>query len=154
FVEAKDVEIARLSQIYVDRLRAANARVIEARARLVDAHTLEVGGERITAENILVATGGAPRLPGHGPGLTPHDAFHLKTLPRRLAILGAGYIGVEFAHIFAGFGVSVTVFHRGGILRGFDPDLVAEVVRGLDKHGIALAEGEDVTGFDLKMAAI
>jgi glutathione reductase (NADPH) len=162
FRDAKDKEIARLSAAYRDRLARAGARVIEGAAKIVDPHAIEVGGERITAAHVLVATGGRPRVPvtrGRGKWITSDDAFHLPELPRRLAILGAGYIGVEFAHIFAGFGVDVTLVARGGaLLRGFDAELVAEVERGLARHGIRLVAGEDVddTGgdFDVKMAAI
>ena len=156
FLAGKDKEIARLSRAYVDRLRSVGARVIEAEARVVDEHTIEVAGERVTAANIVIATGGRPRVPERGRWITSDDAFHLPELPRRLAIVGAGYIGVEFAHIFAGFGVSVTLVHRSGVLRGFDPDLSAEVVRGLEQHGIRVVGGEDASEVphDLAMAAI
>ncbi|HEY1558878.1 MAG TPA: glutathione-disulfide reductase [Kofleriaceae bacterium] len=156
FVAAKDREIARLSAGYVERLRAAGARIFEGRARLGDAHTVEIDGERVTAAHILIATGGAPRVPPNGTWITSDDAFHLTALPRRLAILGAGYIGIEFAHIFAGFGVDVTLAHRGGVLRGFDPDLVTEVEHGLARHGIRVAAHEDVQAgdYDVRMAAI
>ena len=156
FLPAKDKEIARLTTAYRDRLVKAGVRVIESRARLADAHTVEVNGERITCGNLLVATGGAPRVPATGgPWITSDEAFHLPKLPKRLAILGAGYIGIEFAHIFAGFGVDVTLHARGGILRGFDADVIAEVERGFAPHGIKLVAADQVTGeFDVKMAAI
>jgi glutathione reductase (NADPH) len=157
FREAKNREIARLSQIYVDRLRGAGARILEGRARFVDDHTLEVGGERITAANILIATGGAPRVPASGTYLTSDDAFELRALPERIAILGVGYIAVEFAHIFAGFGCEVTLVRRGDhVLRGFDHDLVAEVERGLAAHGVTVIGGTsaDGLGVDVAMAAI
>src|SRR5512146_1323546 len=88
FIAAKDREITRLSAGYVERLHRAKARTIEGRARLVDTHTLEVGGERITAAHILVATGGTPRIPP-GTWITSDDAFHLPKLPASIAILGA-----------------------------------------------------------------
>jgi len=153
FIAAKDREIARLSAGYVERLHQAKARVLEGRARLVDPHTIEVGSERVTAAHILVATGGTPRKPP-GTWITSDDAFHLPTLPASIAILGAGYIGVEFAHIFAGLGVRVTLLHRSGILRCFDPDVSAEVARGLAAARVAVACGEDVSGHELAMAAI
>jgi glutathione reductase (NADPH) len=156
FLVAKDKEIARLSGVYRERLVGAGVRVIEGAARLADAHTVEINGERITAENVIVATGGTPRVPAMGTWITSDEAFHLPELPRRIAILGAGYIGVEFAHIFAGYGVQVTLVARGGaLLRGFDADIVAEVERGLARHGIELRVGDTVEGeFDVKMAAI
>ena len=120
-----------------------------------DPHTIEIGGERVTAGHVLIATGGAPRVPPVGSWITSDEAFHLPALPRRLAILGAGYIAIEFAHIFAGFGVAVTLFPRASILRGFDPDLVAEIERGLALHGIEVKTGGEITGdFDLSMAAV
>src|SRR5262249_22647617 len=86
FIAAKDKEIARRSRTDVERLRAAGSRVFETRARIADPHTVEIGGERVTAANILVATGGAPRLPDFGgPWITSDDAFHLKALPKRIA---------------------------------------------------------------------
>ena len=153
FLAAKDREIARLSDVYARRLQRANVRLLHARARLIDPHTVEVGGERITAAHILIATGGAAIKPP-GTWITSDDALQLPELPTSIAILGAGYIGVEFAHIFAGFGVKVTLLHRGGILRWFDPDVSAEVARGLAAHGISVVEGADPRGHDLAMAAI
>lgn len=153
FIAAKEREITRLSTAYSQRLQRANARLIEASARLLDPHTVEVGGKRITAAHILIATGGTPRRPP-GTWITSDDAFHLPTLPASIAILGSGYIGVEFAHIFAGFGVKVTLLHRGGVLRCFDPDISAEVTRGLIAHGIAVVEGHSPDGHELAMAAI
>jgi glutathione reductase (NADPH) len=156
FMAAKDREIARLSAAYATRLQKAGARIIEGRARLADAHTVEVNGERITAANILVATGGRPRKPLEGEWITSDEAFHLPELPKTLGILGGGYIAIEFAHIFAGFGVDVTLVHRGQrILRGFDPDVIVEVERGLLANGVKLLCALDVpAGFDMKMSAI
>jgi glutathione reductase (NADPH) len=156
FIAAKDKEIARLTKGYSDRLLAAGANVIEGMARVVEAHTIEVNGKQITAANILVATGGTPRLPHAGTWITSDEAFHLPELPRRIVIMGAGYIGVEFAHIFAGFGSQVTLVHRGGILRSFDPDVSNEVARGMVNHGIKIVEADGIEGIehDVAMAAI
>lgn len=157
FIAAKDVEISRLSNAYLTRLQKAGVRVIEGRAVLADAHTIEVNGERITAGHVLVATGGRPRMPEAGRYISSDEAFHLPELPKRIAILGAGYIGLEFAHIFAGFGAKVTVVARGEhVLRGFDPDLQIEAERNLATHGITLLRGDHVDGaeYDLAMAAI
>jgi glutathione reductase (NADPH) len=157
FIAAKDVEIARLSAAYAARLRGANVAIHEARAHLVDPHTIELaGGTRVTAAHVLVATGGTPRRPAGDGWITSDEAFHLPQLPRRIAILGAGYIGIEFAHIFAGFGAEVTIVHRHQrVLSGFDPDVALEVERGLAQHGITLVIGDHVDGqFELRMAAI
>ncbi len=155
-IAAKDKEIARLEAGYASRLERAGVRLVQGRARLTDPHTLEVGGERITAAHVLVATGGHAKRPTVGTYITSDEAFELRALPRRIAILGAGYIGIEFAHIFAGFGAEVTLVHRGQhVLRGFDPDLAREVEVGLAAHGIRLVAGDTVeVPTDLAMAAI
>ena len=166
-IAAKDREISRLSTAYVDRLRKAGCEVIAGRARLADAHTIELDGRRITAAQILVATGGTPRRPA-GTWITSDEAFELPTLPARIAILGGGYIGVEFAHIFAGLGAAVTLIHRDThVLRGFDPALREAVTHGLVAHGIdvvcctelvanglSLVAGGRTIEVDLAMAAI
>jgi glutathione reductase (NADPH) len=135
-IAAKDKEIARLSDAYVDRLRKAGAEVIAGRARLTDRHTIEVGGRTITAAHVLVATGGRARRPTRD-WITSDEAFHLEALPRRIAIMGGGYIAVEFAHIFAGLGAHVTLIHRDElVLRGFDPDVRKAVTGNLSGHRI------------------
>lgn len=166
-IAGKDQEIERLSQAYVSRLRKAGAEVIAGRAVLEDAHTLSVDGRRITAARILIATGGTARRPP-GTWITSDEAFHLPALPARIGILGGGYIGVEFAHIFAGLGAKVTLVHRDThVLRGFDPDVREAVTTGLAAHGIdviactelvqrgrtLVAEGREIE-VDLAMAAI
>jgi glutathione reductase (NADPH) len=146
-VAAKDREIGRLSEIYVGLMRKAGARTFDGRARLVGDHTVEVGGERITAGHILIATGGepiAPDVPGDATWITSNEAFHLPALPARIAILGGGYVAVEFAHIFAGLGSKVDLIARSGVLRGFDPDVRTHVERGLRAHGVTLHAGIDV----------
>ena len=136
-VAAKDKEIARLSRGYAERLRKAGAEVMDGRAVLSDAHTVEVGGRIVTAAHLLIATGGAPKRPEAGVWITSDEAFHLPSLPERIGILGGGYIGVEFAHIFAGLGARVTLVHRDvHVLRGFDPDVRVAVTKGLEAAGI------------------
>jgi glutathione reductase (NADPH) len=136
-VAAKDKEIARLSRAYVDRLRKAGAEVLHGRAVLVDPHTIQIEGRIVTAAHVLIATGGAPKRPATGTWITSDEAFHLPALPERIGILGGGYIGVEFAHIFAGLGARVVLVHRDEhVLRGFDPDLRAAVTKGLGAAGV------------------
>jgi glutathione reductase (NADPH) len=140
----KDVEIARLHGISRRLLDGAGARAFEAPARFVDAHTLDIDGARVTADRIVIATGGRP-LPPDFPGgehcIISDDAFHLPDRPRRVVIFGGGYIGVEFAGIFAGLGSEVHLVTRRALpLRGFDEDLrtgLAEAMRaqGLRLHG-------------------
>jgi len=135
-IAAKDKEIARLSTAYADRLRKAGAEVIAGRATLVDPHTVEVGGRTFSAKHILVATGGRARRPS-SEWITSDEAFHLPALPRRIAVMGGGYIAVEFAHIFAGLGARVALIHRDEhVLRGFDPDVRKAVTDNLAGHGI------------------
>jgi glutathione reductase (NADPH) len=136
-VAAKDKEIARLSGAYVDRLRKAGAEVLQGRAVLADPHTVQIEGRTVTAAHILIATGGRPKRPESGTWITSDEAFHLPALPARIGILGGGYIGVEFAHIFAGLGARVVLVHRDAhVLRGFDPDVRAAVTKGLRGAGI------------------
>ncbi len=158
-IAAKDVEIARLSSAYAGRLRKAGAEVIDGHAALADASTVVVAGRRITAKNILIATGGRARRPSAGDWITSDEAFHLPALPKRIAVMGGGYIAVEFAHIFAGFGAAVTLIHRDPlVLRGFDPEVREAVTGNLKKHGIDVVCGTDLvlarshTGQLLKVA--
>src|SRR5213596_888435 len=105
-------------------LKNAGVRIIEGRARIVDPHTVEVDGKTHTAATIMVATGGwptTPAIPGIEHAITSNEALDLKTLPRRLLIVGGGYIAVEFAGIFRNAGVEVTEMVRADtVLRGFD----------------------------------
>ncbi len=152
FLQVKDVEIARLSGIYVANLGKAGVDLVHGRAVLKDAHTVEVthrdGGESqtITAEKILIATGGRPWMPADLAGIehaiTSEEAFHLPELPQRILIAGGGYIAVEFAGIFAGLGVETTLIYRGpNILRGFDDDVRAHLAGEIEKRGIKVILG-------------
>ena len=137
----KDQEIARLEGIYRRLLDNAGVEMHDGRAVLVDHHTVEVGGRRMTAGIILVASGGHPFIPDH-PGIehaiTSNEAFHLSELPRRVMVAGGGYIAVEFAGIFNGLGSQVTQVYRGPrVLRGFDEDVRATVDAEMAKKGVA-----------------
>ena len=127
FIANKNAEIARLESVYVGLLEKAGVAILRGTARIVDAHAVEVDGRRITAKYILVATGAhpsLPRIPGIEHAITSNEAFELPALPRRILIVGGGYIGVEFAGIFNGLGSQVTLSYRGAqILRGFDDDV-------------------------------
>ena len=144
----KDREIARLNAIYVRLLEEAGATLFESRARLVDAHTLDVGGERVSAERIVVATGGTPvrpQFPGGEHCIVSDDAFFLPERPRRVTILGGGYIAVEFAHIFAGLGSEVTVIIRQDLpLRGFDEELRTGLLEAMQRSGMDVRVGSGV----------
>ncbi|HEX6979971.1 MAG TPA: glutathione-disulfide reductase [Alphaproteobacteria bacterium] len=141
-IAAKDRELDRLNGIYVKMLNDSGVRILEGHAQFVDAHTVEMGGRRYTAKHVLIATGGRPELPAI-PGvehvITSDEALDLKTLPRRIVIVGGGYIAVEFAGIFHAAGVDVRLVIRAPmILRGFDDDLRAHLTGELMKKGIAI----------------
>ncbi|MHA1108752.1 MAG: FAD-dependent oxidoreductase, partial [Alphaproteobacteria bacterium] len=116
--------------------------LFEARAILKDPHSVEVGGQTVTAERILVATGGwpvVPDIPGRELAITSTEAFYLPELPKRALIVGGGYIAVEFAGIFHGLGVEVTQLYRGELfLRGFDHDVRTHLAQEMRKKGIDL----------------
>jgi glutathione reductase (NADPH) len=141
-IAAKDREIARLNGIYRRLLDGSGCTVFEARATFLDAHTLDVGGQRITAERIVIATGGAPvraDFPGAEHAIVSDDAFYLKEMPRRIVLLGGGYIAVEFAGIFAGLGAQVDLVYRQPLpLRGFDEDLRTALAEAMEAGGIRL----------------
>ena len=136
----KDQEIDRLNGIYLNLLSNAGVELINGRGRLLDGHRVQVGDRVITAERVLIAVGGRPRMldiPGQEHAITSDEAFHLPTLPERILIVGAGYIAVEFAGIFNGLGVDVTLAYRGEkILRGFDHDVQDTVERALVDRGV------------------
>jgi glutathione reductase (NADPH) len=141
-IASKNAEIARLETVYVGLLEKAGVAVLRGTARIVDAHAVEVDGRRITAKYILVATGGHPSLPevpGIEHAISSNEAFELPALPRRILVVGGGYIGVEFAGIFNGLGSQVTLSYRGAqILRGFDDDVRHHLATELAKHGIRI----------------
>jgi len=146
-VANKDKEIARLEGIYTTNVEKAGAKVAKARAVLEDAHTLRLStGERVTAKCILVATGSRPyhgrEIPGIEHVISSDEAFHLPELPKRVVVQGGGYIALEFACIFAGFGSDVTVVYRGeNVLRGFDEDVRAHARAEMEKRGITILTG-------------
>jgi glutathione reductase (NADPH) len=141
-IARKDAEIARLNGIYARILDDAGVERIEGRARIVDPHTVEVAGRRISAANILVATGSWPALPdtsGIEHVITSNEAFHLERQPERVIIVGGGYIATEFAGIFHGLGSDVVQLYRGSLfLRGFDEDVRAVLAEEMRAAGVAL----------------
>jgi glutathione reductase (NADPH) len=138
----KNREIARLSKVYSDGFARVGVDVIEGTAKLVDAHTVAIGERRVTAQNILVATGGwpvKPAIPGIEHAITSNEAFELPELPKRILIVGGGYVAVEFAGIFHGLGSDVTLSYRGEqILRGFDDDVRQHLHDEMAKKGVSI----------------
>src|SRR3954454_1777545 len=143
----KDREIARLEGIYTANIEKSGARIVKTRAVFEDAHTLRLGtGEAVAAKYVLIATGGAPNhgaaIPGIEHVISSNEVFHLTELPKRIVIQGGGYIALEFACIFAGYGSDVTLVYRGdNILRGFDDDVRTHVRQELEKRGITVITG-------------
>ena len=150
----KDREIARLEAAYTANVEKSGARVVKTRAVFEDPHTLRLAtGETVTAKYVLIATGGAPNhgaeIPGIEHVISSNEVFHLPKLPKRIVIQGGGYIALEFACIFAGFGSDVTVIYRGdNILRGFDEDVRAHVRSEMEKDGITILTGCTVSRID------
>jgi glutathione reductase (NADPH) len=149
-IENKDREIDRLNAAYIRNLEAAGAELVLERATLADAHTVQLkSGRKITAKFILIATGATPVVPSNLVGrefaITSNEAFHLERLPRRIVIVGGGYIAVEFAGIFNNLGVETILLYRGDqILRGFDDDLRNHLAQEMEKKGIDIRVNSDV----------
>lgn len=139
-IARKDAEIDRLNGIYINLLKNSGVTLFEGNGRIIDRHTVEVAGQRHTARNILIATGGWPSLPpieGIEHAVTSNEALHLPKLPHSVLILGGGYIAVEFAGIFRGLGAEVTLMIRGDeLLNGFDDDIRVALSQEMRKRGI------------------
>ena len=139
-ISAVGNELQRLNGIYRNMLDKSAVQVFPHYASFLDAHTLEVGGEKITADMILIAVGGTPAMPpipGIEHAITSDDIFHLPQQPKHAVILGGGYIGCEFACILNGLGTQVTQVIRGEkILRGFDEDIRNEIQAQMIANGI------------------
>jgi glutathione reductase (NADPH) len=138
-------EVDRLNGIYQRMLDNSKVEVFRTRAKFVDPHTIDLGDKKVTADKVLIAVGGRPFLPnilGIDHAITSDDIFHLKAQPKRIVILGGGYIGCEFACILNGLGTEVTQVIRGDrILRGFDEDIRSEIQQGMINHGINILKG-------------
>ena len=142
-------ELDRLEEIYRKLLTGSDVVIHDARAKLLDAHTVALSnGESYTAKHILVATGGHPVLPdmpGSDLGITSNDIFLIEELPKSILIVGGGYIASEFAGILNGLGVAVTQFYRGAqILRGFDEEARGFVAEGMRENGVDLHLGTNI----------
>lgn len=151
-IEAKNKEITRLSSIYENNLTGSKVEVMHGAARVVDAHTVAVNGKQITAEHILVATGGTPflpQIPGVELAITSNEVFDLPQLPKSVLIVGGGYIAVEFAGILNGLGAKVTLCYRGEqVLRGFDDDVRTHLFEEMIKKGITVLLNQNVERID------
>ncbi|WP_095120934.1 glutathione-disulfide reductase [Pseudomonas sp. Irchel s3f10] len=148
----KDREINRLNGIYRNLLVNSGVTLHEAHAKIVGPHEVEVNGERFTANNILIATGGwpqIPEIPGREHAIGSNEAFFLKELPKRVLVVGGGYIAVEFAGIFHGLGANTTLLYRGDLfLRGFDGSVRKHLQEELTKRGLDLQFNADIARID------
>ncbi|MBF6031729.1 glutathione-disulfide reductase [Pseudomonas sp. P155] len=148
----KDREINRLNGIYRNLLVNSGVTLHEAHAKIVGPHEVEVNGERYTAKNILIATGGwpqIPEIPGREHAIGSNEAFFLKELPKRVLVVGGGYIAVEFAGIFHGLGANTTLLYRGDLfLRGFDGSVRKHLQEELTKRGLDLQFNADIARID------
>jgi glutathione reductase (NADPH) len=148
FITAIDKEVRRLAQLHTGFLEKAGVNLIQGRATILDPHNLEVDGRKITADKILIAVGGRPTkpsVPGMEYAITSDQMFHLPAQPKHIAIIGAGYIGVEFASIMNGLGCQVTqIIRKDRILKGFDDDIRAGIQNGMTQHGIRILTNTEV----------
>jgi glutathione reductase (NADPH) len=141
----KDREIARLNGVYERVLSLAGVQIMRGRATVLDPHTVEINGKRASAKHILVATGSwptVPEIPGREHAITSNEAFQLERLPRRVLLIGGGYIAVEFASIFNGLGVETTLSYRGKhLLRGFDAEIGERLGEEMAAKGVKIRFG-------------
>ena len=142
-ITAVNNEVDRLNGIYQRMLDNSGVTLYRGYGKFIDSHTVEIGDKKVTADKILIAVGGKPFKPNDIPGvehaITSREIFHVKEQPKRMVIIGGGYIGVEFACILNGLGTEVTLVIRGDkILRGFDEDLRSEIQDGMERHGIRI----------------
>lgn len=144
----KDHEIQRLNGIYRNLLVNNGVSLLEGHARLLGPHEVEVNGQRYSAANILIATGGWPQvpdIPGKELAITSNEVFHLKQLPKRVLVVGGGYIAVEFASIFHGMGAQTSLLYRRDLfLRGFDGAVRRHLKEELEKKGLDLQFNSDI----------
>jgi glutathione reductase (NADPH) len=142
-------ELDRLEGAYRNTLTKAGVEIVDQRATISDPHTVRLAdGREVTAKHILVATGGHPTRPeaeGAELGITSNEVFHLGALPKKLLVVGGGYIACEFACIFNGFGTKVTQYVRGAqILRGFDEEARGLLAESMRDKGIDIRQGSTI----------
>lgn len=148
----KNREIERLNGIYRNLLVNSGVELLEGHARLLDPHKVEINGQHYSAKHILLATGGWPQIPdipGREHAISSNEAFFLKTLPKRVLVVGGGYIAVEFAGIFQGLGAETSLLYRGELfLRGFDGTVRQHLKDELTRRGLNLQFNADIARID------
>ncbi|NEO59479.1 MAG: glutathione-disulfide reductase [Moorea sp. SIO4G2] len=157
-ITAVNQETERLNGIYQRMLDNSKVELFQGYAKFADSHTIDIGGRKVTAQKILIAVGGhpvKPDIPGIEHAITSDDIFHLKEQPKRIVILGGGYIGVEFACILNGLGSEVTVvIRRDQILRGFDAEIGSEIQQAMEKHGIRVLNNSKIIAIEKTSAGL
>ncbi len=153
FMASKDAEIDRLEGIYAKNLKGAGVTLYDARAIVTGPNEVTLASDEvITAKTILVATGGWPFIPdfaGSELAISSNEIFELKEQPKRVLIVGGGYIACEFAGIFNGMGTHTTQFYRSEqILRGFDNEVRDHVADEMRNKGVDLQVNMDVTALE------
>ncbi|WP_122439658.1 glutathione-disulfide reductase [Pseudomonas viridiflava] len=148
----KDREINRLNGIYRKLLVDSGVTLHEGHARIVGPQKVEINGQTYSAERILIATGGWPQIPdvpGREHAISSNEAFFLKELPKRIVVVGGGYIAVEFASIFNGLGADTTLVYRGEMfLRGFDGSVRTHLHEELLKRHMDIRFNSDIERID------
>lgn len=151
-ITAKNRELERLETVYRSLLKTSRVELIEGHGRLVDPFTVDVDGKRLTGEKILISVGGwpsMPAIPGIEHAITSNEALDLMILPRRIIIVGGGYIAVEFAGLFRAFGAEVTlVIRKDKILRGFDDDVRDALTAEMTRQGITILRETQIARID------
>lgn len=151
-IDNKNTEIERLNGIYENLLKNSGVNLINGHAKIVDAHTVEVEGTQYTAKHILIAVGGWPQIPdipGREHATDSNQVFFLKEQPKRVLVVGGGYIAVEFASVFHGLGSETQLAYRGDLfLRGFDGDVREHVHQEMLKKDMTLRFNCDVQRID------
>lgn len=152
-ISNKDTEIDRLNGIYEKLLANAGVEILHGTASLIDANTVKLGDRELSADKILIATGGSPfmpTIPGIEHAISSNEVFHLERQPKSAMVVGGGYIAVEFAGIFNGIGTKTSLVYRGEqILRGFDSDIQNHLSGEIVKKGIDLKLNTNVVSIEL-----
>ena len=148
-ISNKDREIDRLNKVYLRLLDDAGVKLFPLHGKLLNSHQVQLGNDIISADKILIATGGrpwTPEIPGAELSITSDEAFHLESLPRRVIVAGGGFIACEFAGIFNGLGSEVVQVYRGDqILRTFDQDVRDTLADEMKKKGIDIRLHSNIT---------
>ncbi|MEK9670240.1 MAG: glutathione-disulfide reductase [Gammaproteobacteria bacterium] len=154
----KVIEIRRLNGIYNRLLEGSGAELVNGRGSIIDSNTVKVGERLLSTKRILIATGGWPRQPDM-PGIeltkTSNEIFDLDSLPKRVLVVGGGYIAVEFAGIFAGLGVETTLSYRGpNLLKEFDREIVNQLIEEMKQKGVDVRLNHRLFGFERTLDGI